>query len=133
MKLFLLTNRAVLTKGKTPAKVSVIQNGEVSRTTGLLKIGDTVIDITDGKGVITFPPVGNVPVSYTDISGKVYDCGVVFFGTKGAVACRTEELEAALMEASKIPHITKEIATIKDQILALKGEVEYQGLDCLFK
>lgn len=133
MKLFLLTDKAVLTKGKNPTKVCVIQNGEMSHTTGLLTVGKTVIDITDGQGIIAMPPMGSQPVSYADISGKVYDAGVVFFGTKGTVSNGQDELDAALTEATKIAHISKEIATIKDQILALKGEIEYQGLDCLFK
>lgn len=133
MKLFLLTDRAVLSKGNTPKRVCVIQNGAMSNTTGVLTIGQTSIDITDGQGTITMPPTGSLPVSYADISGKVYNAGVVFFGTKGAVSCGQDELDAALTEATKIVHISKEIATIKDQLLELKGEVEYQGLDAMFK
>lgn len=133
MKLFLLTDKAVLMKGKNPTKVCVIQDGEMSHTTGILTVGKTAIDITDGQGTITVPPMGSLPVSYADISGKVYNAGVVFFGTKGAVSCGQDELDAALTEATKIAHISKEIATIKDQLLELKGEVEYQGLDAMFK
>lgn len=133
MKLFILTDRALLLQGKNRAKVCVIRDGKVLETDGLLQIGGVPVSISGGYGAIPPLPCGNLCVTFVDANGKTYDGGVVFIERDGSIKNSSNAIDAVLTEATKIDAITKEIAKLQDDITEIKGRIEYSGLDFMLK
>jgi hypothetical protein len=133
MKLFLLSNRALLLQGKNRAKVCVIHDGKVLETDGLLQIGGASVSISGGYGAIPPLSCGNLRVTFVDASGKTYDGGVVCIERDGSIKNNSNAIDAVLTEATKIDAITKEIAKLQDDITEIKGRIEYSGLDFMLK
>ena len=131
MKLFLLTDRAVLLKGKNSQKVCVIDDGAVKAVNVTLTIGKTAIAIEDGYGVLPELNCGSVAVSFAEEGRAVYEAGVVFFGQngQGTIVNGQDTLDNALTEATKIKWLEAELKKLKDEFIDLKGKVEYKGLD----
>lgn len=133
MKLFILTDRALLLQGKNRAKVCVIRDGKVLETDGLLQIGGVSVSISGGYGAVPPLPCGNLCVTFVDANGKTYDGGVVFIERGGSIKNSSDAIDAVLTEATKIDAITKEIAKLQDDITEIKGRIEYSGLDFMLK
>ena len=133
MKLFLLSNRALLLQGKNRAKVCVINDGKVLETDGILQIGGASVSISGGYGAIPPLSCGNLRVTFVDASGKTYDGGVVCIERDGSIKNSSNAIDAVLTEATKIDAITKEIAKLQDDITEIKGRIEYSGLDFMLK
>ena len=131
MKLFLLSDTAVMTKGQNLSKVCVIRDGEMCKTNGVLTIGRATVIIEEGQGEI--PPLncGSVAVTFAEENGKTYDCGIVFFGAGGNVTANHNILESVLTEATKIDRLAQELAHIKDALISIEGRIDYKGLDFL--
>lgn len=133
MKLFILTDRALLLQGKNRAKVCVIHDGKVLETDGLLQIGGVSVSISGGYGAVPPLPCGNLCVTFVDANGKTYDGGVVFIERDGSIKNSRDAIDAVLTEATKIDAIAKEIAKLQDDITEIKGRIEYSGLDFMLK
>ena len=130
MKLFLLTDRAVLFRGRNLDKVCVVKDGEHIKTDGVLTIGALEIPVADGYGDIPKINAGNYAVTFT-ADGKTYDGGLVAIDTNGDIPYvdSASMLDSVLTEATKVDGLARELARLADQLTDLKGKVEYQGLD----
>jgi hypothetical protein len=133
MKLFLLSNRVLLLRGKNRAKVCVIRDGKVLETDGLLQIGGVPVPISSGHGAVPPLPCGNLRVTFVDANGKTYDGGVVCIERDGSIKNSSDAIDAVLTEATKINAITKEIAKLQDDITEIKGKIDYRGLDFMLE
>lgn len=130
MKLFILTDRAVLLGGNNHQRVSVIKDGAPFPMAGVLTIGNAIVTVVDGYGDLPALESGRHAVSFTDADGIVYDAGIVVFNYDGIYPAvdPTNAVDALLTEATKIHTITADLSRLADEVVELRGKVEYQGL-----
>lgn len=133
MRLYLFSNKALLTAGFNKTAVTVFENATDSGANGVLTFDDIAVDITGGHGDLPDIPTGNRVVNFTDNNGKNYHVGVVYIDLeKPMPVVKSLYSEDTLAEeASIVAYLLTEITRLNDELIDLRGKVEYQGLEFL--